>query len=79
MHWIRQDEADPGERTDRRRPTFWRRIGGCARMRLSCVGSIEILKTASVYSPGSRPDPAMVMGFVDEHRDRSVAVASPAS
>jgi transposase-like protein len=41
-NWIRQDEADRGDRHDGLPGTWWRKTGGCVRRTLSCVVSTKV-------------------------------------
>jgi transposase len=70
-NWIRQDQADRGERDDR--PTS-DMLEENRRLRKEVAKLRRVNEIPQgrqqLFRAGARPDPASVMRFVDEHRDR---------
>jgi hypothetical protein len=65
--------AGPGRPRRARRPAEHRHAGGtagCGKRTSSCGGSTSSSRPWARFCLGVRPDPATVMRFVDEHRDR---------
>jgi transposase-like protein len=69
--WIRRDQADHGERTDLATTAEREELQRLRKRVVELGRANEILKAASAFfAPGARPDPATVMSFITEHRDR---------
>lgn len=69
-HWVRQTHA--GARKDMLRTSERERLKQLERENRELRKANEILKSASVFSPGARRDPAEVSAFVDQERGRFV-------
>nr|WP_193599567.1 transposase [Micromonospora purpureochromogenes] len=69
-NWIRQDEADRGQRDDRPTTSELEELRRLRRENAELKRANEILKAASAFRLGTRPDPATVVTLVDELRDR---------
>lgn len=66
--WVRQHEADQGLRTDRPTSTETQELRRLRKENSEFKRTNEILKLASVFRPGARPDPAKVVSFVQQHK-----------
>ena len=71
-NWIRQDQADRGERNDRPSTDELELIRQLRRENQELKRVNEILRVASSFRLGARPDPATVVTFIAEHRDLGV-------
>jgi transposase len=66
--WVRQDDADRGERDDRLTSKDAEELKRLRQENAELKRTNEILRLASAFPPGGRPDPAQVATFVDTHR-----------
>jgi transposase len=66
--WVRQDEADRGERDDRLTSKDAEELKRLRKENAELKRTNEILRLASAFRPGGRPDPAQVVTFVQQHR-----------
>lgn len=66
--WIRQAEADAGERDDRPTPAEREEFAALRKENAQLKRANEILRTASaLFRRAARPDPAQVTALLDEH------------
>ena len=68
--WIRQAQADRGERTDQPSTTELEELRRLRRENAELRRANEILKAASAFRPGDGPDKAEVLSAVTELRHR---------
>jgi transposase len=76
-NWIKQEQADQGDRTDVATTAELEELRRLRRENAELKRANEILKAASAFRLGTRPDPATVMTLVAELRDRFGAESIP--
>lgn len=66
-HWVRQAEADAGERHDRPSSDITAEDKRLRAENKELRQVNEVLRAASAYFASDRPDPEAVMSFIDAH------------